>query len=578
MGKASAQIEITAGSSRLGAGLAAAYSKFQSFGGAVARGMGRTFKAINAKLAPGEMTKNAIGHAGGDLIGKGLSELTDGANAVRDFERDLVRLGISAKRSPAELDALRKSIRATSVDTGIGSAELIKAGAAYFDLTSDAAGVSTAVDGFAKVARASGADIGDVTKAAAAMADNMGIASSEFESTFSGLIEQGKAGKISLKDMGAEFPSLLAMFSKFGHGRQGVMELGAAFQVGAKAFGSASQAATGLEAMMGMLQARQAQLHAAGVEVYQTNKDGTVTLRNLHDIVKQIADKKIDPRRFGKIFGENKEGKNFLDMMLKFPKLYDDVLAAGKDTGAVLRDGLAFAESDAGRLDATFNRLKETVAAAFTPERISAFVNAVENLAGKLGPVMDSVGWIGDKIGGMYGVGQSVRGLISGNANNNPWRDSQIADSMELAGNSALDLRTMKYRTPEERVGQRKAAELRAANREAYDSTVGNIMGGEKNDRTSPESIRRAYLAATVDPSKAGNLGVQRAGDRYLEAAGVTKAEAGAQITKAVIDELKASNAKIVEALAKIQPVLKLGDDQVAKSSAKSTHARTAPR
>ena len=50
-----------------------------------------------------------------------------------------------------------------------------------------------------------------------------------------------------------------------------------------------------------------------------------------------------------------------------------------------------------------------------------------------------------------------------------------------------------------------------------------DIMGGEVNERTSKESIRRAYLAATAYSGDEGFHGAQLAGEKYLRNAGVTK-------------------------------------------------------
>lgn len=554
--KAQAIIEISASSSRLGSALNEARFKFQSFSGSIARGIGSAFKAVNKKLELGGTAKHAVGNMLGDLGSKGVGAILDTAEAVREYERDLTRVRIASGQSAEWQQKLSRSIRTTSRDFGVGTDELSKAAGVYFDLTSDADGMAKSLDVFGKTALASGAQVDDLVKTAAALHDSMGIGSEEYESTFSGLIQQGKAGKISLKDMGQEFPSLLAMFSKFGTGRAGVMEMGAAFQVGAKAFGSASQAATGLEAMMGMLQARQAKLHKAGVEVYKVNKDGTVTMRGLHDIVQQISDKKIDPRKWGKIFGENKEGRNFLETLIKFPKLYDDIVVAGQDAGAVQHDSMEMAESQSGRLDLALNRLKVTVAEAFTPERIEGFVKAVEDLGEKLGPVVDLVGKAGDVLGGLSGVGKSVRGLFGDNGN--PY----VNGMLDVAGVMA---------DPKSK---------RSQNATGYNKAAADILAGEKNERTSPESIRRAVFARFNE-----NEGTATAGNRYLANALGSGEEVDATVRKVVKESLESLplaelGKGIAEGLmGKIPaPVLKVGDNQVAAATTNATKPRRGAR
>ena len=516
MGKAQATIEITASSSKLGAGLAAARARFQDFAAATSRGIGAAFKKID-KVFDGPAASHAIGNFAGDLMSRGADAFLDAAQNVREFERDLTRTRITAGQSVEWQQALARSLHATSEATGVSSNELAKASGVYFDLTSDAEGMSKALDTFGKVALSSGANMDDIVRAAAAMKDNMGIGADELESAFSGLIQQGKAGKISLKDMGAEFPSLLAMFGKFGHGREGMMELGAAFQVGAKAFGSASQAATGLEAMMGMLQARQRQLKGVGVDVYKVNKDGSVTLRGLHEIIDQIQKKHIDPRKWGKIFGENKEGRNFLEMLLKFPDLYDDIVKASDDAGAVQRDAFAYATSDAGKLDLAMNRMKEAIAAAFTPERIAAFTDAVESLSTKLGPVVDGVGKLADiAFGNEFAVGKFL-GEAFGGGNGNPFDADFMTrkmDEMQMEHKDKLS------------ENERFRLERRVANREGFDTAANELQAASKNGRVTKEALALAagnyyqYDPNAGPGGATGNLGARTAAEGYLKQAG----------------------------------------------------------
>lgn len=565
MAKAGAQIEISASSSRLATGLSQAYGRFMAFGRDVGRGLGRAFKAINAKLAPGDTAKRALGNFGGDMLGRGMDAIFDAAGEVRQFESEMQRLGVTTQKTPAQMLELRNALMQVSAATGINREQLVAASALYFDLTSDADGMSKSIGALARVSQASGAGMEELVKTSAAMKDSMNIGPEQMEAMFSGLIAQGEAGKVTLRELAREAPALMAMFSKFNTGAAGVMQMNAAFQVGAKAFGSASQAATGLEAMMGMLQARSSKLKSIGINVFQ--KDGR-TLRNLQDIVASIA--KVNPKQssWGKIFGENKEGRAFLEMLMKYPELYKEIVAAGSNAGLVQEYANSRAESAAGRLDIALNKMKLTIAEAFTPERIEGFVRAVEGLADKLGPIVDGVGFVADKLGGLTGVGKSIRGFFS---SANPWeqnndiiRDSLVAQSKGYvlgADNS-----------PEKMAGRLKAAQLRIANRDAFASASSSIIGAEVNDRTSAASLRRAMFAAMSDRSQAGGLGAQTAGSLYLKNAGSSldkeREKFGAEQLKVMEDGL----AKIATAIAASQP--QIGDNQVARSTTKATAPR----
>lgn len=580
MGKASAQIEITASSSRLAAGLSAAYSKFQAFGSSVARGMGRAFKSINAKLAPGDTMKNALGHAGGDLIGKGLGMITDAAGDVRDFERNLIRYQIASGGSAKATAELRSQIRSISTDTGVSSSEILAGASSYVALTGDTDGARDAMAAFARVSQASGASVSDVATATAALKQSMRIDGSQVEAAFSGLIVQGKKGAVEIKDFAGELATLSPQFAQFGNtGLGGLREMGAAFQIIRQGAGSAGEAATQFQAMMGELVASHKQLAAIGVHVFQRNpKTGAKELRNFTAIAEDLAKNKAlnDPAKLQAIFGRKESQAAVRTIRAQIDEM-KNLTKAGEDTGAVQRDLSTFLESDAGRLDAAFNRIKVAIADAFTPERIAGFVNAVEGLVDKLGPLVDMVGAAGDVLGGIAGVGKSIRGWMSGNANNNPWKDTEFEDVMQMGDNAetADMLRAANGETPEQRAGRKKGLELRAANRASYDRAVEDIMGGEVNDRTSKESIRRAYFAAAADPAAAGGLGLNRAGSRYLEAAGLTKAQAGAQIGKELAAELTKNNAELVAAIKAIPGIdVKVGDDSIAKSNTRATAPR----
>lgn len=584
MSAAKASIEITASSSRLLAGLNAARAKFQSFAGSVARGMGGAFKGVNKHLAIGETGKRAIGNFGGDMMTRGLDAVTDAATGVRDFERDLTRLGITANRTPEQIAALREAMRQTSRDTGISSAEIVKAGGVYFDLTSDADGMTQAMKTFARVAQASGANMADITTAAAALQDSLQIKPDQMEAVFSGLINQGKAGKIGLKDFGAELVNLAPKFAKMGGagGIAGVMQLGAAFQVAAKGFGSASEASTGLEALIAAFEQHAKTLAKYGhVKVFETGKDGVKRMRDLHSIVKDIGASKLvkDPELMRKALGDRKEALDTIAQLVRLPGLYDDIAAAGANANVVNEDLGKYLDSDAGRLDLAFNKMKETIASVFTPERIVAFTNAVESLADKLGPLVDMLGKAGDALGGIAGVGKSVRGFFNGNTNDNPWKESAVQDEAMIRTGGAKDGSGGPFaaaeQDPKKRATNMRIALRHKYSRMAYDTTVENIMGGEVNDRTSKESILRAARASVS--SRGNESGTQLAGAAYLANAKVTNS----QRDKLLIDDITRAVKEGFDAVKALSPppapVVQLGDNQVSKSVSRATRPRTRP-
>lgn len=589
MAKANAQVEIGAGTSRLASGLRTAYSQFVSFGGQVARGIGAALKKIDWK--PGDTMKSALGHAGGDLIGKGIGAVTDAADEVRGFERSLVRYQIASNGTAAATSRFRDQINGVSKETGIARSEILAGASSYVALTGDAAGATAAVSAFARIAQASGASVADVATAQAALNQALGVTGGETEAAFSGLIAQGKAGAVEIKDFAGELATLAPQFATFGKkGVGGLRDMGAAFQVIRQGAGSAGEAATQFQAMMGELVSSHKDLKKIGVDVFHKNpKTGKRELRDFVSIADDLAKNKAlgDPAKMAKIFGR-KESQAAIRTIREQIGALHALQKTGEDTGAVQRDLNTFLESDAGRLDKAFNEMKLAIAQAFTPERIGAFTNAVIELADRIQPVVDAVGFMADKLGGIYDVGRKVRGLIAGDHATNPFggsfadeqRDRQTAfgDGTWIATADGRHLR----RDSREGQIQVGVARRRIEQRSGYNDAVAQILGSERNERSTKESLNAAAQAFY-----SGNLGTSEAGRRYLVSAGLGNTQTGAvdrdKIDAMVRESLKAAGAEmgagIRDALAGLKfPDLQIGDNQVAKSADKSTAARRGTR
>jgi hypothetical protein len=565
MSKAQASIEITASSSRLAAGLNQARSKFQTFAAATARGMGAAFKSI--KVMPGGIGANAIGGMLGGLGSKGFGAILDVAGDVRNFEKSLMHLQMATTSTPEAMAALRDSMTKTSLATSVSRDEIMSAASVYFDLTSDVQGMGAALEGFSRVAVASGANMTDIVKAGAAMR-KLGIESRDLESAFSGLIAQGSAGKVGLKDMGAEFVSLIPKFAKFegAMGRDGVMQLGAAFQVVAEDFGSASQAANALENMFGMLQSRQKQLAKAGIKIFDKKEDGTWQLQNLDKIIDGIRKKLVDPDKIGDVLGLDKEARSALDALVRLESKHAEVRAAGANTTAVTTRYMTMMESSSGQIDKSFNALKLKIAEAFTPERIQMFadglvkaVELVDKLAGGIGKVMDAVQ-------GFFGGGEGFEDFhkdpvdffkntirdrelkIAGGMNDK--EREQYAASLEKRG-TALKGHHIEGKRFEGEGMIRAAEELRMRNRWAG--------GGASFDPMQA-------TAATMRLTAAGPNALLRKGAEQL-----AQTDMGQKIGEMLL-ELK----KQTQLLAKPPPAptVEIGDNAVARAASRATYVR----
>lgn len=594
MSKARAELEITASDSKLAAGLRSAATRVQSWAAATARGVGHAFDRSMKGLGAGLSKLNskgggALSHFAGNLLTKGFDHLVDAAHDVQAFERNLVRMQIAAGKTPEEIAAIGDQMRQISKATGIASDDIQAGAAQYIALTGDMEGATAAMETFARVAQASGSSVDDVAQATAALKTSMGLDSKDIEAAFSAMIVQGKGGAVELKDLAAQLAELAPQFAQFRNskGVGGIRELGAAFQVVRTGAGSAGAAATQLRAMMSSLADPRTiqQLKALKIDVFSKDpKTGVVTMRSASDIIEDLArnQKLLDPRVMSKVFGRE-EARAAVRSLQQHIGLYRDLRAAAEDTGAVQRDLTTFLTSGAGRVDLAMNRLKETIAEVFTPERIQAFVEVIEEVADAIGRTIDGLGEIKDYVTGKSMITQNPFDIQDEEVEG-PGILSYAAALGGGSGILATD-RTIKKNTmgltnaylanEPGKIGER--ARIRAASRTGYDEELAKIeSGGSRKER-----IRRAVRAAMyvgVDTTRspeemglAGDLGRSTAGERYLNKEGVTSAEKERIYEEMIAETIRKELPKITQAIREGMkgapaPTVKLGDNQVASS------------
>ncbi len=558
-----ANIEIGATTNRLTRGLATARRAFQSFAVNAARGVSNAF----GKLKLGDVGKTALGTLGGNLAARGIDSLMDGANAVRDFERSLIRYQIASNGTAQSTAEMRAQVRGISKDTAISSAQVLAGASQYVALTGDADGARVAMRAFADVATASGASVSDVATATASLRTSMGLDAKDIEAAFSGMIIQGKEGAVEIKDLAGELANLAPQFAQFrgAKGLGGIRELGAGLQVVMKGAGSSAEAATQMSSLIGELAKPEVirKLKAIKVDIFDKDpKTGLMTMRNASDIFKDLAanQKLADPRVVAEIFGR-KEAQSAIRSIRSNIDLYGELRVAAEDTGAVQRDKATFLESDAGRLDAAFNRVKVAIAEAFTPERITGFTNAVESLADKMGPVVDLIGRAGDLLGGIMGIGKSVRGALEGPAN--PFQQEYAQSRLDRGVNPLLAMGS---------TDMTKGDSALQRNARGWEDAKNRILGAEQGERVSKDSIRAAFIASRQQGGFE-SVGAVRAGGSYLRNAGVTNEQATQAWTKDITTSNERGLKMIAEAIRNMN--LEVGKSEVTVATQKSAkHAQ----
>lgn len=340
-------------------------------------------KGLKGASALGGFMGGFTGNLAAGAIGKLTGMLSGGLESVLEFERGFTRLQIAGGRSANEMDRFRTTIMDVSNATGVARESLLQGASAYVRITGDMAGAEESVGLFAKVVQASGADMEDVANSAAGLRDALNIDPKDFKQAFDILITQGKQGSVELTELAKVTAGLGPQFSKLGHGTgiRGLQQMGAALQVGIKAFGpgKAGEAATALSGFVTAIARNASKFKAGGVSIYsgKLDKKGRPIMRDLRDIIVDIGNSKLAKKQdlLIKAFGD-KEPLKFYDIMQKNLALYDE-LAASRGDFAVDKDSAKWAESSAGKIERAANLAKNALAAAFTPERIQKFADVM---------------------------------------------------------------------------------------------------------------------------------------------------------------------------------------------------------
>lgn len=294
-----------------------------------------------------------------------------------DFDQILTDLEQSSGGAVGDLGKLRKAFLASSTATGVAKEEVAAGVQTYVTLTGDVKTATDSMDLFARVARGQKTDMADVATVAATLGQQFQLSSKDFEQAFSILSSGAKAGSIEFSDMAGLMASLGANFAQFGGstGTEGVATLGAAFQVAKQSFGTASEAATGLEALMGSVQQHAAKLKKDGkIDVFES--DGK-TFKPLMQIVDAIGAKDFNGTQLFELLGR-KEAVKTLNVLTKQRRLVDDIKDSSRKSSDIQKDFNRRVSAPSERVKTAWNEFKNQIAAAFTPERLEKFALVLE--------------------------------------------------------------------------------------------------------------------------------------------------------------------------------------------------------
>lgn len=332
----------------------------------------------------------------GTLAGVGtVSGIAAIGKSVLDVDKKLTRLGIQAGQSKAEMIGFHERLRDLSDDTGLGTENLADAAARFVSLTGAYKQARRGAEVFAKASAASGASLEDVAGAAASLSNNLDISDvAGFQQGLSIMLTQGKAGAVELRELAGLLPTIAPNFTKFGRtGTDGLAELGGALQVVRRGFGSGSEAATGLNALMTSLTRNASKFEKAGVTMFNNDAEtGKQSLRNFLVLIEAIGNSQLmnSPQALIDTFGSSEAERSFQELYKGFVDV-NKLWRQGLASNAVEEDFATYMESSAGRIEKAWQRLQNTFAREITAERIERLVSALDALGRVAGFVVDNI-------------------------------------------------------------------------------------------------------------------------------------------------------------------------------------------
>jgi hypothetical protein len=458
-----------------------------------------------AKAATGGMGKASAFVAG--IAGKfaPIAAGLVGVQTVRDvlaFDEALTDLDINSNSAVGNLDEVSRAVYDVSNATGLAKEQVLSGAAAFTALTGDGAAAREGLLSFARVAKGSGAAMSDVAETAASMSTHFGVLPKDFEQAFSTLIAGGKAGSIELKDLAKEMRSL-SVATRFGGGKgiEGLASTAAAMQLIGNSVGSASEATTAFTSLLSSLTSSSARLAKAGVQVFDVDKNGVKTYRNLQSIIEDIGESDLakDPAALQKALGGSKESLDAYRALTSVKGAWADLSRETLHATDVATDYDKRQKSMSARADVAWTRVKNTVTSVFG-EGLVAAVAFYDKLAASE-DVFATV-WEAIADSSAFWAKKALGYWVDQTQEFSNWALGELASIGEEAAEVAFNF-IEGYDSPRNRAELRREGKVRGLKGRELDEFVGR---GEQNQVTGNADAARAELAWRANYNKRSTL------------------------------------------------------------------------
>lgn len=255
----------------------------------------------------------------GNILGiAGAVGIVQTATNALNTDEALGRLNAASRQGLGDMGAFHDRILDVSDDTGILTEELTSGIAKFISLTGNVGAATKSLETFGKVNVATGATMVDIASSAAAMSQTLGILPEQFERGFAILESAGLEGAVEIKDAAGLLARLTPVTARFegGKGLAGLASTIAALNLVRQVSGTAKQATTRLEAVLGSIVLKAKVLEKAGVSVFNVDDKGVKTLKAAHSIIIDIANSKLvqDPTALSEALGSKEAETAFIGL------------------------------------------------------------------------------------------------------------------------------------------------------------------------------------------------------------------------------------------------------------------------
>lgn len=234
-----------------------------------------------------------------DNLGNRYTALLSGAagvgaiHQVAQLDERFTRLGINADKSREEMDKLKLSIfeTASQKDIRVDPTQILAAVEQIVEKTGDL-----------EYAKDSLKTLGYVIQATGSQGAHVGALVAEFQKlgiegergvlmAMDTLVTQGKAGAFTLQNLSTQGEKAVSAYAAMGYrGQEAVQAMGALLQISRMGTGSAEQATTAYENLLGNIIKKRKELQAHGIKVLDPEqlKQGVEQFRPMTDIIKEL--------------------------------------------------------------------------------------------------------------------------------------------------------------------------------------------------------------------------------------------------------------------------------------------------